>query len=128
MSQQNTSATQSAQKEGAVFERHPLFRLLAINLLIGIVSAIVLVSALLVTDTFGLWTLISKFENPLVPLSLLLLGFIVLMASLSMGVAVMSMPYDDDDDDEPRGGRKIRVADYAEPALVPVPVRVSSRR
>jgi hypothetical protein len=80
----------------------PLFRLLAINLLIGVVVAIVLVGGLLLLNPGGLRHLIFTDRSPWVAVGLLLFGFVVTFGSAAMGSAIMAagMPREDDD----RGG------------------------
>lgn len=80
----------------------PLTRLLAINLAIGVALAVVLVGGLLVLNPGGLRDLILADRSPLVPIGLLLGGFIVTLGSTAMGTAIMAMSADDND--EPRGG------------------------
>ncbi|MGQ0681629.1 hypothetical protein [Bradyrhizobium sp.] len=80
----------------------PLTRLLAVNLGIGVTLAVLLVGGLLVLNPGGLRDLILADSSPLVPIGLLLGGFIVTLGSTAMGTAIMAMSADDDD--EPRGG------------------------
>jgi hypothetical protein len=82
--------------------RVPLFRLLAINLLIGIAVAALLVGGLLLLNPGGLRHLIFTDRSPWVPVGLLLFGFIVTFGSAAMGSAIMAagLPRDEDD----RGG------------------------
>ena len=70
--------------------RVPLFRLLAINLAIGIVVAALLVGGLLMLDPGGLRHLILADRSPWVPIGLLLFGFIVTFGSAAMGSAIMA--------------------------------------
>ncbi len=81
----------------------PLFRLLAINLAIGITVAALLVGGLLLLNPGGLRHLIFTDRSPWVAIGLLLFGFIVTFGSAAMGSAIMAagLPRDEDDD---RGG------------------------
>jgi hypothetical protein len=81
----------------------PLTRLLAINLGVGVVLAVLLVGGLLVLNPGGLRDLILADRSPLVPIGLLLGGFVVTFASTAMGTAIMAMGVGERDD-EPRGG------------------------
>jgi acyl-coenzyme A thioesterase PaaI-like protein len=81
----------------------PLVRLLAINLGIGVTLALLLVGGLLVLNPGGLRDLILADRSPLVPIGLLLGGFVVMFASTAMGTAIMTMGIGEQDD-EPRGG------------------------
>src|SRR5215813_12446334 len=84
----------------------PLTRLLAINLGIGVAVAVLLVGGLLVLNPGGLRDLILADRSPLVPIGLLLGGFIVTFASTAMGTAIMAMEVGERDD-EPRGGMRV---------------------
>ena len=69
--------------------RHPLLRLLAVNLAFGIAVAVIAVGGLLALDTHGLRSLILRDQSPIVPLSLMLFGFIISFGSWVMGTAIM---------------------------------------
>lgn len=84
----------------------PLTRLLAINLGIGVALAMVLVGGLLVLNPGGLRDLILADRSPLVPIGLLLGGFIVTLGSTAMGTAIMAMGAGERHD-EPRGGLRV---------------------
>lgn len=71
--------------------RDPLHRLLAINAASGIALALLVVGALLWLDTGRLATLIGKDEAPLIALFLITGGFIVTVASVMMGSAIMML-------------------------------------
>src|SRR5262249_24865073 len=83
-----------------------LARMLAINLGIGVAVAVLLVGGLLVLNPGGLRDLILADRSPLVPIGLLLGGFIVTFASTAMGTAIMAMGVGEPDD-EPRGGLRV---------------------
>jgi hypothetical protein len=78
--------------------RVPLFRLLAVNLAIGITVAALLVGGLLLLDPAHLRHLIFTDRSPWVAVGLLLFGFVVTFGSAAMGSAVMAagMPRDED--------------------------------
>jgi hypothetical protein len=95
------------------FLRVPLFRLLAINLAIGIAVAALLVGGLLALNPGGLRDLIIADESPIAALGLLLFGFVVTFGSAAMGSAIMAMGLPKADDETPRGP----------PRLVAAPVR-----
>ncbi len=103
--------------------RSPLFRLLAINLAMGMALAVFLVGGLLWLNPGGLRHLIFTDRSPGVALGLLLFGFIVTFGSTAMGSAIMAMGQREADDDEPRGGRRL-VAQEMGKALL----RTGSRR
>jgi len=73
------------------FFREPLFRLLAINLAIGVSAAVLLLGGLLALNPHGLRDLILADRSPLVPVLLLLFGFVVTFGSVAMGTAIMAI-------------------------------------
>ena len=86
------------------FLRVPLFRLLAINLAIGMTVAALLVGGLLALNPSGLRDLIFADRSPGTALGLLLFGFVVTFGSAAMGTAIMAMGRPRRaDDDTPRG-------------------------
>ncbi len=89
--------------------RQPLFRLLAINLAIGIALATLLVGGLLALNPSGLRDLILADNSPGTALGLLLFGFVVTLGSTVMGSAIMAMGYLEKPD-RGGGGKLVRVA------------------
>jgi hypothetical protein len=77
--------------------RVPLFRLLAINLAVGIVLAAALVGGLLALNPGGLRHQIFADASPGTALGLLLFGFVVTLGSTAMGTAIMAMGRTADD-------------------------------
>jgi len=88
--------------------KHPLFRLLAINLAIGVAIATVVVGGLLALNPGGLRDLILADDSPGTALGLLLFGFVVTFGSTVMGSAIMAMGRDDRD--KRGGGGKLAFA------------------
>ena len=84
----------------------PLARLLAINLGIGVVLAVLLVGGLLALNPGGLRDLIVADRAPTVAIGLLLGGFIVMFASVAMGTAIMTAGFGENDN-APRGGLQV---------------------
>ncbi len=84
----------------------PLTRLLAINLGVGVALALLLVGGLLLLNPGGLRDLILADRSPLVPIGLLLGGFIVTLGSTAMGTAIMAMDASERNDG-PRGGLRV---------------------
>ncbi|MGJ5041753.1 MULTISPECIES: hypothetical protein [unclassified Bradyrhizobium] len=84
----------------------PLFRLLAINLALGLGMAVVLVGGLLLLDPWGLRHLIFADHSPVVAIGLLLGSFFVTFGSTAMGTAIMALGRGDDDDG-PHGGTRV---------------------
>ncbi len=77
------------------FFREPLFRLLAINLAIGIVVAVLLLAGLLFLNPHGLRDLILADRAPITAVLLLLFGFVVTFGSVAMGTAIMALGQSD---------------------------------
>ena len=78
--------------------RVPLFRLLAINLAVGVTLAAMAVGGLLALNPGGLRHLIFADASPGTALGLLLFGFVVTFGSAAMGTAIMAMGRAADDD------------------------------
>ncbi len=96
--------------------REPLFRLLAINLAIGVTVAALMLGGLLALNPHGLRDLIVADRSPLTALGLMLLGFVVTFGSVAMGTAIMAIGRG-----ESRGGKPKSAA-----VLAPVPATMSS--
>jgi hypothetical protein len=69
--------------------REPLFRLLAVNLGIGIAAAVLMLGGLLTLNPGGLRDLILADQSPPVAAGLLLFGLIITFGSVAMGTAIM---------------------------------------
>jgi hypothetical protein len=69
----------------------PLFRLLAINLAIGVSVAVLMLCGLLVLNPGGLRDLIAADREGAVAVVLLLGGFIITFGSVAMGTAIMAL-------------------------------------
>ena len=97
--------TNTQQRNSARFGflRVPLFRLLAINLAIGVTLAALLVGGLLAINPGGLRDLILADSSPVTALGLLLFGFVVTFGSTAMGTAIMAMGRREKDNDKPGG-------------------------
>jgi hypothetical protein len=102
---QDKPQDRSNTRRGLGALRAPLFRLLAINLAIGIMVAALLVGGLLLLDPGGLRHLIFADRSPAVAIGLLLFGFIVTFGSAAMGSAIMATGRCEDDG--PRGPGKL---------------------
>ena len=112
MNQDRPSNETSASLRRGVL-RVPLFRLLAINLAVGVALAAALVGGLLALNPGGLRHLIFADASPGTALGLLLFGFVVTLGSAAMGSAIMAMGRTADD--SARRGPPARPA----PATVP---------
>ncbi|MFZ2156018.1 MAG: hypothetical protein WAV72_07865 [Bradyrhizobium sp.] len=99
----NDARNKKQQPRRFQFLRVPLFRLLAINLGIGIALAALLVGGLLALNPAGLRDLIFADSSPGTALGLLLFGFVVTFGSTAMGTAIMAMGQPPDDNKPPRG-------------------------
>lgn len=72
-------------------DKEALLPYLLKHLLQGVIGALVLGGLMLYMDVFGLWTLISNFEDPLLPTFLLFFGLFVTWGSAAMGFAIWSL-------------------------------------
>jgi acyl-coenzyme A thioesterase PaaI-like protein len=97
---------QDEKSDGRIsWQQAPLARLLAINLAIGVALAVLLVGGLLMLNPGGLRDLILADRSPLVPIGLLLGGFIVTLGSTAMGTAIMAAG--ERDEERPGGGLRV---------------------
>ena len=85
------AVTMQSIKAAQNFFREPLFRLLAVNLAVGVSAAVLLLGGLLALNPQGLRDLILGDRSPLVPAGLLLFGFVVTFGSVAMGTAIMAI-------------------------------------
>jgi hypothetical protein len=92
-----------------------LIRLLAINLVIGISAAVLMLGGLLALNPHGLRDLIVNDRSGVTAVALLLFGLIVTFGSVAMGTAIMALGSDRSRDDN---GGKTR----------PLPARASINR
>jgi len=84
--------------------RQPLFRLLAINLAIGIGAAVLMLGGLSVLNPHGLRDLMLADRAGAVAAGLLLFGLVITFGSVAMGSAIMALG------GPPPGGGKARDA------------------
>lgn len=96
----------------------PLFRLLAINCLAGIVTSWLFLAGIIWLDVGGLHQLLSRSSEAGVAIAVLAAGFAVTFGSAAMGTAVWLMPYGDGDGET---GKRARPP--VAPGTEPVPVR-----
>ncbi|TPQ32841.1 hypothetical protein C2U70_20535 [Bradyrhizobium guangdongense] len=87
--------------------RIPLFRLLAINLAIGAVAAMLLVGGLLLLNPGHLRELIFADRAPGVAIGLLLGSFLITFGSTAMGSAIMSQGRKETDGSGGGGGSRL---------------------
>ena len=73
------------------------------HLLIGVLAAVLFLALLLITDLFGLRSLIFGHESGWLAAAMLLFGFVLTFGSLAMGMGVFSLGRG------PGGGRQRRV-------------------
>ena len=102
------------------FFSEPLFRLLAINLAVGVGVAVLLLCGLLALNPHGLRDLIMADHSPVTALGLLLFGFVITFGSVAMGTAIMAIGRSD------RGDGKRR--SVAAPALIPAEPILAAQR
>ena len=99
---------------------NPLFRLLAVNFLIGASVAAMVVAGMLLTDTQGIGTLVRNTQSPVIAVALLFGGFLITFSSVAMGWAIMRLGLPEDNSDK-GGGKPVLM----EP--VPIPVHATAR-
>ena len=76
----------------------PLFRLLAINLAIGIAVAFLMIGGLLALNPYGLRGLIMADRGSGAAIALLVMGFVITFGSTAMGTAIMALGADPRED------------------------------
>ncbi len=99
--------------------REPLFRLLAINLAIGVTAAVLLLGGLLALNPHGLRDLIVADRSQLTALGLLLFGFVVTFGSVAMGTAIMAIRRGDSRGGKPKSASVLVHAGVARPHGMP---------
>jgi hypothetical protein len=95
--------------------REPLFRLLLVNLAIGLAAAALLFGGLLLVNPYGLRGLILSDQSPATALIVLLFGFCITFGSAAMGTAIMALGRDRG---AKPGRRRSAPVASAEPVLV----------
>lgn len=98
-----------------------LVRFLVRHWLVGAGATFVVVATLFAADIGGLRGLVMSAQNPLLPATMLFFGFLVTLTSASMGAALMSLG----GGRSPSGPRGRGL--FAQPELVPIPVRARRR-
>jgi hypothetical protein len=88
--------------------RQPLLRLLAVNLLAGIVVAVLMLGGLMALNPFRLRDLILADAAGGAALGMLFFGFIITFGSMAMATAIMTLGAKPRDDGH-QGGRRRRV-------------------
>ncbi len=91
-----------------------LLRFLALHLAIGSAVAVLVVTALILTDAHALGRLIMQDRDPVVAIAMLMIGFIITLGSAAMGAAIMGLPSGDNGDTK---GRRSHVKGSGEPVL-----------
>ena len=69
----------------------PLFRLLAINLVIGAIIAVVMIGGLLAFNPFNIRHMIFSDREPVAVLAMLVFDFFITFGSAAMGTAIMAL-------------------------------------
>ncbi|MBS0232820.1 MAG: hypothetical protein JSR99_04980 [Proteobacteria bacterium] len=72
-----------------------LLRFLGLNMLLGSAIGVAFVSVVLLTDIAGLKDLIAQSSEPLLPLFLVYAFNVFTFSGVTMGVAVMRLPYEE---------------------------------
>jgi len=73
----------------------PLLHLLGTHLVLGAALGVAVVSMMVFFNLAGLKELITETEDPVVPLVLLYAFNVLTFSSVSMGIAIMTMPADE---------------------------------
>lgn len=76
--------------------RHRLLHLLAVNGLAGTLAGVVAAAGLLLLNVGGLGTLVAGAEEPILPAAMMTFGFVVTLASVAMGTAIMRIGQDEE--------------------------------
>lgn len=98
---------------------NPLLRYLAINWIAGAVASTIVVGGILAFDIVGMRTLLKSVQEPVLPVVLLVFGFLVTLTSVAMATAVMQLGRRDQD---PGGRLKAPVA-----TQIPVPIQAGAQ-
>jgi hypothetical protein len=69
----------------------PLFRLLAINLVIGAVIAVVMIGGLLAINPLNIRHMIFSDREPVAVIAVLVFDFFITFGSAAMGTAIMAL-------------------------------------
>jgi len=69
----------------------PLFRLLAINLVIGAIIALVMIGGLLAFNPLNIRHMIFSDREPVAVLAMLVFDFFITFGSAAMGTAIMAL-------------------------------------
>jgi len=104
--------------------RDPLFRLLLINGIAGVVVAALVLGGIFMTNIGNLRVLVMSSDEPVLPVIMLACGLVITLASVVMGSAVMLVGEKDAGGGTPRKAVNLR----RQPALEPAPVRAMSQR
>lgn len=81
-----------------------LVKFLVFHALLGFAIALASVVVIFALDIASLRTLIMTSDMKWIAAFALIILMTITLASVTMGIAVMRLPYDDDDDDLPGGG------------------------
>lgn len=111
----NRSLARTFRPVARFLEVNPLLRYLAINWIAGAVASAIVVGGILAFDIAGMRTLVSSVSEPVLPVILLMFGFLVTLTSVAMATAIMQLGRRDRD---PGGRLKAPVA-----TRIPVPVQ-----
>lgn len=101
-------------------EANPLLRYLALNWIAGAVASAIVVAGILTFDIARMRTLIASVQEPVLPVILLVFGFLVTLTSVAMATAIMQLGRKGRD---PGGRLKAPVA-----TQIPVPVSAGRAR
>ena len=83
----------------------PLFRLLAINLIIGAIVAVLMIAGLLALNPLNIRHMIFSDREPAAVIAVLVFDFFITFGSAAMGTAVMALGRGPDGDASVDGAR-----------------------
>ncbi|MBO6510505.1 MAG: hypothetical protein JJ979_18835 [Roseibium sp.] len=105
--------------------KDPLLRLLAINALIGVGIASLVLIGIIWSNIGNLRTLVFASDNPLLPLVMLAVALVITLASVVMGSAIMLLG--EKRNSGGGGGHRAWISLFEGKALEPIPVEARAR-
>lgn len=94
--------------EAARRDHRDMLRFMALNALGGALIGMLVGTSLIVLNVGGLWNLLMRASNPVLPLLLVFVPFSSLFAAAAAASAILTLPYErkfrDDDTQDPEAG------------------------
>ncbi|MGD9784035.1 MAG: hypothetical protein AB7E80_12795 [Hyphomicrobiaceae bacterium] len=92
-------------------EPHRLLTFLALHAALGVALGIAFASLVVLTNVAGIKDLLTDSSEPFIPMILFFASCALTIGSVTMGIAVMSLPLEEPDDNEDSGGEGDSSAD-----------------